>query len=98
LNNRDQCCDSDRLLDHSGKPLRVLIVEDEMLTALDFSIVIEDAGAQVLGTAASAEAAEALARDLQPDAVLMDVRLFGDRDGVDAAVQFGPSRMHRLFL
>jgi two-component system, response regulator PdtaR len=98
LNNRDQCCDSERLLDHWGKPLRVLIVEDEMLTALDVSIAIEDAGAQVLGTAASAETAETLARDLQPDAVVMDVRLLGDRDGIDAAVQFGPSRMRRLFL
>jgi two-component system, response regulator PdtaR len=83
VKNQDQY--GDRLTDRSGQPLRVLIVEDEMLTALDFTTAIEDAGAQVLATASSAMAAEALARSLHPDAILMDVRLAGNSDGVDAA-------------
>jgi CheY-like chemotaxis protein len=68
-----------------GRPIRVLIVEDEPLTALDFSLMIEDAGGRAVGTASSAADAAALARSAVPDVILMDVRLMGDTDGVDAA-------------
>lgn len=68
-----------------GKPIRVLIVEDEPLTALDFSLMIEDAGGRTVGTASSAAGATALARSAAPDVILMDVRLMGDKDGIDAA-------------
>jgi CheY-like chemotaxis protein len=68
-----------------GKPIRVLIVEDEPLTALDFSLMIEDAGGRTVGTATSAAGATALARTVAPDVILMDVRLMGDTDGIDAA-------------
>jgi two-component system, response regulator PdtaR len=85
MNRKDQRGDSGRLVDRSGKPLRVLIVEDEALTAFDYAIMIQAAGGQILGTAPSAEIAEALAHSLRPDAIVMDVRLNGDRDGIEAA-------------
>jgi DNA-binding NarL/FixJ family response regulator len=85
MSHTEQFSDPDRLVDRSGKPLRVLIVEDEALTAVDYAITIQAAGAQVIGTAPSADLAEALARSLQPDAIVMDVRLSGDRDGIEAA-------------
>jgi two-component system, response regulator PdtaR len=47
--------------------------------------MIQAAGAQVLGTAPSADIAEALARLLRPNAIVMDVCLNGDRDGIEAA-------------
>lgn len=76
---------SARRLSPSGKPLDVLVVEDDALTAVDLSLIVEDAGGRAVATASSAGEAEALARALKPDVVLMDVRLAGARDGVDAA-------------
>jgi len=64
----------------------VLIVEDEALIAEFLSILIEDMGIEVCGTAATAAAAIALAQEHRPKIVLMDVRLRGARDGVDAAL------------
>jgi DNA-binding NarL/FixJ family response regulator len=46
-----------------------------------------DAGFKVVGIAASADEAIALARDEMPDLAIMDIRLAGTRDGVDAALQ-----------
>jgi len=64
---------------------RVLIVEDEFLIAEGLRMQVEDLGLTVCGVAATAEDAETLAREHQPYLVLMDVRIVGERDGVDAA-------------
>jgi two-component system, response regulator PdtaR len=66
---------------------RILIVEDEMFVAMDIQLVVEKAGHQVVGFAGTADRAVALADKLHPDLVLMDVRLRGERDGVDAAIE-----------
>jgi CheY-like chemotaxis protein len=47
----------------------------------------EEMGVTVLGLAASATEAEQIVSDKKPEYVLMDVRLFGARDGIDAAIQ-----------
>ena len=65
---------------------RVLIVDDECLIAMALSLLIEEMGLTVCATAASADAAIAYAQRDRPSIVLMDVRLQGDKDGVDAAV------------
>lgn len=66
---------------------RVLIVEDERIISLDLNRRLERAGYEVLGTVATgAEAIEEALR-LLPDIVLMDVRLAGDIDGIDAATE-----------
>jgi len=64
----------------------VLIVDDEFLIAMGLSMQVEDMGREVCGTAASAEEAIELAQKYRPSIVLMDMRLQGDKDGVDAAV------------
>jgi DNA-binding NarL/FixJ family response regulator len=64
----------------------VLIVDDEFLIAECLCIYIEEMGMAVCGTAATAAAAVALAQEHRPKLVLMDVRLRGDRDGIDAAI------------
>jgi DNA-binding NarL/FixJ family response regulator len=69
----------------SGRPLRVLIVEDHALIALDLQLTLAEHGAEIVGIAASGEDGVALARRLRPDLVLMDVRLAGAIDGIDAA-------------
>lgn len=69
----------------SGTPLRVLIVEDDGLLALDLSNMIEEWGGEAVGIATSAARAIRLARELAPDLVLMDIRLQGATDGIEAA-------------
>lgn len=63
----------------------VLIVEDEHLIAMGLSAQIEDMGLEVCATADTAERAVAEALMHCPAIVLMDVRLRGEKDGIDAA-------------
>jgi DNA-binding NarL/FixJ family response regulator len=64
----------------------VLVVDDEFLIVELLSAMIEDMGMRVCGSAASADEAVLLAETHSPRLVLMDVRLKGAKDGVDAAV------------
>lgn len=64
----------------------VLIVEDEFLIAQGLILQVEDMGLPVCATAATAEAAVAAALEHRPMLVLMDMRLQGELDGVDAAL------------
>jgi CheY-like chemotaxis protein len=66
-------------------PLRILLVEDERIIAADLRRRLWRMGDTVVGTAASGEEAVAHAQRLQPDVVLMDIRLRGLMDGVEAA-------------
>jgi DNA-binding NarL/FixJ family response regulator len=66
---------------------RVLIVEDDFLVAGEVEYVLEEAGFDVIGPAATAEDAIRLAADTKPDLVIMDVRLAGPSDGIEAATQ-----------
>jgi DNA-binding NarL/FixJ family response regulator len=65
---------------------RVLVVEDEYLIAEGIRLQLEDMGLEVCGVAATAESAVALAVANRPAVVLMDVRLRGAADGVEAAL------------
>lgn len=71
----------------SGAPLRVLIVEDKALIAMDLEAMLQDLGAEVVGIAMTAAEAVQLARLHRPDCATMDIRLKGDRDGVSAAIE-----------
>jgi len=63
----------------------VLVVDDEALIARLFSIHVESMGLEVCATAATADEAVIKAEQHRPDIILMDVRLRGAKDGVDAA-------------
>lgn len=63
----------------------ILIVEDDFLIAMEAETALSDAGFRVSGVAATAEEALALAKEDRPSLVIMDVRLAGQRDGIDAA-------------
>ncbi len=69
----------------SATPSRILVVEDEFLIAMSVEGDLRDGGFVVVGIARSAEDAVAIAKAERPDIVLMDIRLVGKRDGVDAA-------------
>lgn len=58
---------------------RILIVEDELLLALDLQMIVEGLGATVVGPAASVEAALTLLRENAPHAALLDANLRGKR-------------------
>ena len=65
-------------------PRRVLIAEDEALIRLDLSEMLAEEGFEVVGQAADGEQAVALATELRPDLVIMDVKM-PKKDGIDAA-------------
>lgn len=64
---------------------RVLIVEDDALTALMLQNLLRDMGCDVCGLASTAPRGVALADHLRPDLVLLDLRLGKGTDGVAAA-------------
>jgi len=64
---------------------RILIAEDDAILALRIQRTIEGMGHEVAALAATGEDAVRLARELRPDAALMDVRLRGRMSGVEAA-------------
>jgi CheY-like chemotaxis protein len=63
----------------------VLVVDDEFLIADLLSTMLQDIGLEVCGTAATAAEAVSMAVAHQPSLVLMDVRLKGQPDGIEAA-------------
>lgn len=69
----------------NGAPCRILIVEDDALIALDLQQTIEDMGGAVVGRASRTVEAIGLAAKHRPDVVLMDIRLAGGSDGIEAA-------------
>ena len=64
----------------------VLIVDDEFMIVEGLIIQMEDMGVEVCGSAATADEAIAMAQEHRPRLVLMDMRLRGEGDGVDAAL------------
>ena len=67
----------------------VLIVEDEAIVAADLAGKLGLLGYEVVGTAASGKDAVDLACSLKPEVVLMDIRLQGPMDGIEAAEEIG---------
>lgn len=64
---------------------RILVVEDDEIIALDIHHKLERLGYAVCDVVNSGEEAIRQAANLQPDLVLMDIRLKGGMDGVEAA-------------
>ncbi|WP_428841500.1 ANTAR domain-containing response regulator [Georgenia thermotolerans] len=63
---------------------RVVVAEDETLIRLDIVESLTEAGFEVVGEAANGEQAVALATELEPDVVVMDVKM-PVMDGITAA-------------
>jgi len=71
--------------DLETRSLRVLIVEDEFFISLHTKGLLQALGHVVVAVAVSADQAVSLAGREKPDVVLMDIRLAGPRDGIEAA-------------
>lgn len=67
-------------------PRRVLIAEDEALIRLDLAEMLTEEGFEVVGEAGDGEQAVALATELRPDLVILDVKM-PKKDGIDAAAE-----------
>ncbi|SDU06754.1 response regulator [Desulfobacula phenolica] len=67
--------------------INILIVEDEYIIANDIQTSLESMGYEVCGMAASGKKALALAKDLSPDLILMDIMLKGNMDGIETAAK-----------
>ena len=64
----------------------ILIVDDDRTTAAVMQLHLNNFGYHVAGIASSAKEAINAARDIEPDLVLMDIRLGEGADGIDAAM------------
>lgn len=69
----------------TGRSLEVLIVEDEMLLAIELEHLVEEVGCRSLGCAMSSDEAVNLAEALHPDLALVDVHLSDGPTGVEVA-------------
>lgn len=69
----------------SKRALRVLIVEDELLVAWHLESLVRDQNLEVCGLVPDGDGAIEQAADLDVDLVLMDIRLAGPMDGIEAA-------------
>jgi CheY-like chemotaxis protein len=68
-------------------PESVMVVEDEGLVALELQECLRQMGYNVPAVAVTGVEAVARAAELRPDLVLMDIRLKGEMDGIEAARQ-----------
>jgi signal transduction histidine kinase len=66
-------------------PKRLLIVEDERIVAMDLRKRLEKMGHTVIENVANGNDALKLAAEHHPDLILMDIRIEGDKDGIDTA-------------
>ncbi|MCH8927232.1 MAG: response regulator [Candidatus Marinimicrobia bacterium] len=67
------------------KKSKILIIEDERIIAEDISLTLQTLGYNVCAIGSTGEEAVSLAKNLKPDLILMDIRLKGKMDGIQAA-------------
>jgi len=67
----------------TSSPITVLVVEDHAVVRQGLASVFKESGVRIVGETPDADEAVKLARKLQPDVVLLDVRLESG-DGIDA--------------
>jgi len=64
---------------------RILIVEDQLIIALDLELILKNLGYEVAGIVNTGEESVEFVKNSKPDLVLMDIMLPGDIDGIAAA-------------
>ena len=65
--------------------IRILLVEDEILTAMYMKAVLEKSGFQIIDNVATGEKAVTSFVENKPDIILMDIMLAGQINGIEAA-------------
>ena len=64
---------------------KILIVEDELIIALDLQYGLKDLGYKVIDTTDNGQDAIDMAAEHLPDVVLMDIKLKGNMSGIEAS-------------
>jgi CheY-like chemotaxis protein len=65
---------------------RIFVVEDEKIVAEDLRTLLQSKGYQVIGVVTSGHEAVSEIKRLEPDLVLMDVRIQGELNGIEVAI------------
>jgi len=76
----------------------IIIVEDEMITALDLKEKLVEAGYSVPAIVSEGEEAVNIVAEVRPDLVLMDIVLQGETDGIAAAKKISSLDIPVIFL
>jgi chemotaxis family two-component system sensor kinase Cph1 len=78
--------------------IKILLVEDESIEALDIKHTLESFGFEVPYVASSGEEALEKALEIMPDLILMDIIIKGHIDGIDVASQIKKLNIPVIFL
>lgn len=70
-----------------NRPLKIMIVEDEVIIAICLEMELESAGYEILGYKTTGEDAIEAIKQNEPDLILMDIHLSGVLDGIDTALE-----------
>ena len=74
------------------EPLKVLIVEDEALLAMELESLVEEAGHSVVGWATSSTEAKAMLDSTEADIAFVDIHLSDGPTGVEVAEHIGEKK------
>ncbi len=80
-----------------SQPTRVVIAEDEAIIRLDLKELLEEEGYDVVGETGRGDEAIELVRDLDPDLVILDIKMPG-LDGLSAARHVAGERMAAVLI
>ena len=75
-----------------SEPLKILIVEDEALLAMELESLVEEAGHQVVGWATSSAEARTMVETTEADIAFVDIHLADGPTGVDIAEHIRESK------
>jgi len=67
------------------KSAKILIVEEEIIIAMEIQMRLEEMGHKVISIAKSAREGVEMASELRPDLVLTEIMFHGSMDGLEAA-------------
>ncbi len=65
--------------------IKILVVDDETIVALDIKNTLEKYGYKVVGIAANSKEALQLVKSSKPNLILMDIMIKGSKDGIETA-------------
>ncbi len=79
--------------------IKVLIVEDEIITAMHLRMDLQGMGYEVCSFAATGQKAIEIAEKEKPDVIIMDIKLQGEMNGIETAKEIS-SRfgIHSIFI
>lgn len=79
--------DEDGLEKQANASECILIIEDDLLIASQMDSALTEAGFEIVGVATTGEEALEVAATRRPALAVVDIKLAGDRDGIDTALE-----------